>query len=262
MSFLDDITVLILTFNEQDNIARTLDALEAFSDIVALDSGSDDSTRAILARYANVRVAVRPFDSHATQWNHGLSLCGGRRWILALDADYRVTPELVDEMSRLSDAGEIVGYRIGFRYIAFGRALRRSLYPPIVALFRHDRARFMQEGHTQRAVVDGCVADLTGRIDHDDRKPLSRWFAAQARYARLEADHLLSLPRAALRPVQRVRRLGWAAAPLVFGYIYFARGLILDGWRGLFYAMQRALVELMIGVEILDRKLSGKDRAP
>ena len=85
MSFLEQISVLILTYNEAPNIQRTLDALSSFSDVVVLDSGSNDGTIEILGRYANVRYLTRPFDTHAAQWSHGLTSCGIERpWVLAL----------------------------------------------------------------------------------------------------------------------------------------------------------------------------------
>src|SRR6476620_4385295 len=103
MSFLEQITVLILTFNEAQNIQRTLDALSSFSDVVVLDSGSNDGTIEILSRYPNVRYLTRPFDTHAAQWSHGLTSCRiDRPWVLALDADYKLSTALVHEIASLS----------------------------------------------------------------------------------------------------------------------------------------------------------------
>src|SRR5262245_47635139 len=103
MSFLDRITVLILTYNEAPNIGRTLDALTVFPEVVVLDSGSTDGTPEIISGYPNARLAIRPFDSHVAQWTHGLTDCGlTRDWVLALDADYVLPKALVREMAQLA----------------------------------------------------------------------------------------------------------------------------------------------------------------
>ena len=256
MSFLEQISVLILTYNEAPNIRRTLDALSRFSDVVVLDSGSDDGTIEIISRYANVRYLTRPFDTHDAQWSYGLSSCGIRRpWVLALDADYKLSSALVDEIASLSPGTAISGYRVAFRYCVFGRPLSAALYPPVIALYRRERAHYLQEGHTQRAVVDGTVAYLQGPIDHDDHKPLSRWFTSQQKYAKLEADHLLSAPRASLRRADNIRLMAWPAPILVFLYTLIAKGCILDGWPGWLYVLQRTLAETMIAIELVDRRL-------
>jgi glycosyltransferase involved in cell wall biosynthesis len=258
LSFLDQITVLILTYNEAPNIGRTLDALIRFPEVVVLDSGSTDETIGIVKRYSNARITVRSFDTHVAQWNHGLTRCGIQRpWVLALDADYQVPSTLVDEISLLHPETAVSGYRFSFRYCIFGRALSAALYPPVVALYRRERAHYMQEGHTQRVIVSGGIEQGSGRIDHDDRKSLDRWIGSQQKYAKLEADHLMSTSRANLRRVDRVRLLAWPAPILVFFYTLLVKRCILDGLPGWLYVMQRTLAETMIAIEIADQRLRG-----
>ena len=182
-------------------------------------------------------------------------MASDRPWVLALDADYILSSALVGEIASLSPGTSISGYRIAFRYCVFGRPLSAALYPPVIALYRRERAHYVQEGHTQRVVVDGTVAYLQGLIDHDDRKPLSRWFASQQKYAKLEADHLLSTPRASLRRADKIRLMAWPSPILVFLYTLLAKGCILDGWPGWFYVLQRTLAETMIAIELVDRRL-------
>ena len=86
---LNQITPLILTFNEAPNLGRTLDRLSWAKDIVIVDSMSTDDTRAIALRYPAVRVFERAFTTHAEQWNFGLQHTGIKtEWVLALDADF------------------------------------------------------------------------------------------------------------------------------------------------------------------------------
>lgn len=253
--FLADVSVLILTYNEAANIGRTLSALSRFPEVIVLDSGSTDATCDIAAGFPNVRILTRPFDEHAAQWNFGLSQCGiVRPWILALDADFVLADSLTEEIARLAPDESTAGFRISFRYCIFGRALSGNLYPPLVALYRRDRACYVQEGHTQRAVVDGAILSLNGRIDHDDRKPLSRWLASQQNYARLEATHLLAKPTGNRRFSDRIRLMGWPAPIAVFLYTLVVKRCLLDGWPGWLYVLQRTLAEIMIAIEIVDRR--------
>jgi glycosyltransferase involved in cell wall biosynthesis len=257
MDFLDRVEVLILTWNEEANLARTLDALGAFARIVVLDSASTDATLEIADRYPNVRVCSRPFDNHAAQWNHGLAACGiSAEWVLALDADYVVPAALAHEIARLDPAPGIGGYRARFRYCIDGQPLSGSLYPPVIVLYRREGASYVQDGHTQRLRIHGAQGMLCAQILHDDRKPLSSWLAAQDRYARLECDLLLSMPWRRLGWRDRLRRLILVTPWLVPLYcLTIGRG-ILDGRRGIVYAMQRGIAETILSIRLLHASLA------
>ncbi|HWI77850.1 MAG TPA: glycosyltransferase family 2 protein [Ramlibacter sp.] len=256
------VEVLILTWNEEANLARTLDALARFPRIVVLDSGSTDGTLDIAARYPNVRIASRAFDNHAAQWNYGLTSCGIEApWVLALDADYVLTSALADEIDRLDPALSTAGYWASFRYCIGGRPLSGSLYPPVMILYRREGASYRQDGHTQRVLVAGEAQVLKGKVLHDDRKPLSAWLAAQDRYARLECESLRSTPWPALGWRDRLRRMMLVTPWLVPLYcLTIGRGL-LDGRRGLFYAMQRGIAEAILSARLLQSGLSRRDEA-
>ena len=178
---LDQITPLILTYNEAPNIARTLGELRWARDIVLVDSYSEDETVEIACGFPNVRVLQRKFDTHAAQWNFGLKETGiDAEWILALDADYVLTSELVDELSSLAPASGTDACQVSFTYCIDGRALRSGVYPPVTVLYRRALGGYLQDGHTHRLVLNGElggeIQTLRSRILHDDRKSLSRWF--------------------------------------------------------------------------------------
>jgi glycosyltransferase involved in cell wall biosynthesis len=256
MSFLDSITVLILTFNEAPNIARTLDGVAWARRIVVADSGSTDETIDVVRAHPQAEIFVRSFDNHEAQWNFGLEKCGADAdWILALDADYHLDAHFRSELAALSPHDDVSGYRASFRYCIFGRPLSGNLYPPVTVLYRRARARYAQSGHTQRLVTAGRIDALQHRIDHDDRKSLQRWMASQQKYAKLEADHLLAAARAELRRSDRIRLMGWPAPFMVFFYTLIIKRCILDGWPGWFYVLQRTLAETMVALEVVDRRL-------
>lgn len=253
---LDRITPLILTLNEAPNLERTLAPLAWAREIVVVDSGSTDATREILARHRNVRVLERRFTNHAEQWNFGLEETGIRSdWVLALDADFVLSEELVREIASLAPAANINGYRVSFDYCIEGVPLRGAVYPPLAVLYRRADARYRQDGHTQRVELSGRVEQLAGRIRHDDRKPLAYWFAAQIRYMQLEAEKLRKTPLAALSWPDRIRSLVFFAPPLMFVYCLIARGNLLDGRRGFSYALQRTTAEMILSMLLLEAQL-------
>jgi glycosyltransferase involved in cell wall biosynthesis len=256
---LDLVTPLILTFNEAPNIGRTLDRLAWARDIVIVDSLSADETRAIALRYPAVRFFERPFTTHAEQWNFALEQTDIKTdWVLALDADFILTDAVISELKALTPLPATTGYRASFTYCINGKPLRSAVYPPVTVLYRRGFAKYHQDGHTQRVRVDGSVEPLSARILHDDRKPLAHWIASQVRYMRLEADKLASAPPASLAAADRVRKLIVFAPPLMFLRCLFVGGGILDGWAGLYYALQRATAELILSVSLVERRLFGR----
>jgi glycosyltransferase involved in cell wall biosynthesis len=258
------ITAVILTFNEAPNIERTLARLTWLADVVVVDSMSTDDTVAIASRFPNVRIVARAFTTHAEQWAHAVEQTGiATEWILALDADYVLTPAAATEIQALQPAAQTAGFAASFEYCIDGRPLRGGVYPPVTVLYRRAAARYEQDGHTQRIRVDGEVRPLAARIQHDDRKPIAHWLAAQARYMRLEAEKLTTA-RADRSIVDAVRRWIVIAPPAMFFYSYIVRGGILDGRAGLFYALQRTVSELILSLFLVRRKLDrvrGADQA-
>jgi glycosyltransferase involved in cell wall biosynthesis len=249
----DQITPMILAYNEGPNILRTLDKLTWARRIVVIDSGSTDGTVEMLRRYPQVEVIQRPFTDAASQCNFGLTQVKSP-WILSLDADYELSDELIRELASLAPPDSVDGYRARFVYRIYGRPLSGSLYPPRIVLYRKDMAFYRQEGHTQRVVLEGQILWLNGAIYHDDRKPLARWMTSQQRYARDEAQYLLDRPPATLRRTDRIRLMGWPAPIGIFLYTLFAKGCLFDGWPGWYYALQRTTAELLIALEIVDRR--------
>lgn len=249
---LTDITPLVLTWNEAPNLERTLARLAWAREVVVLDSGSSDATLEIAARFPNVRSEVRTFDDHTTQWNHGVEATR-TAWVLALDADYVLGEGFEKELSELDGSAD--AYDAGFRYLIFGRALRGSLYPPRAVLFQKSRCRYGQDGHTQLLQVPGTLGHLRTKIDHDDRKPLTRWLASQDKYALLEAEKLLAADRTTLRRQDKLRLTCWAAVPASLIYTLLVKGTIWDGWRGWYYALQRVLAEMLLALRLIERKV-------
>lgn len=248
---LDSITPLVLTWNEEPNLRRCLERLRWAREVIILDSGSTDATAAIAADFPNTRLMVRPFDDHTTQWNFGVdATC--TNWVLSLDCDYVLCPGFEDELSKLEDVASDAFYA-SFRYLIYGKPLRACLYPPRAVLFRKDRCRYVPDGHTQILSIPGPTTHLTTKIDHDDRKSLSRWFSSQDTYAKLEAEKLTTLTQLSIQ--DRIRRTMILGPIVIFLYTLLVRLTILDGPHGWFYALQRTLAEIMLSLRLLEKKI-------
>jgi glycosyltransferase involved in cell wall biosynthesis len=245
---LSHITPVILTYNEEANIARTLSQLHWAQSVVILDSGSTDQTEAICRSFPTVHWHQRPFDTHAQQWNAALHLVQ-TPWALTMDADYLMSSALIDEITALPDKSLYDGYRIPFIYQINGHPLRQSLLPPRIALFQKNRGHYLQDGHTQDLLLQGNCGNLHQPFFHDDRKPFSRWWSNQQHYARQEAEKLYSTPWQQLSLQDRLRKCPPLAPLAVIFWCLIVKGLALNWPAGWIYTYQRTLAEALISLK-------------
>jgi hypothetical protein len=176
--------------------------------------------------------------------------------VLALDADYVLTDEFLSEIVQCEPDPKTTGYAVRFKLLIHGQALRSGLYPPVIVLYRARLGQYVQDGHTQRLRIEGTIGTCEGYILHDDRKALSRWLWAQERYSLLECDRLLEASWRSLSIKNKFRYSAVIMPWLVPLYCLFVRGGILDGWRGVFYALQRAIVEGLLAIRIIDARIA------
>jgi glycosyltransferase involved in cell wall biosynthesis len=259
-SMLADITPVIITYNEAENIGRTLSHLTWAKDIVVVDSSSTDDTRAILTKFPQVRVFNRAYDNHANKWRYAVEETEIKtNWILRLDADYQMTDELVAELASLDPNAPVSAYRITFDYAIFSHRLLSSLYPANTILLRRGRFSIVDRGHTEGWEIIGPVSALKCRVIHDDWKTTDRWMIDQSRGMRREVN-LLHKQRRGLRDWLRLR------PPLMpiaaFFYTLFGKGLIFSGRAGIFYALQRLVAEAALSLMVLEERLRSKAERP
>jgi glycosyltransferase involved in cell wall biosynthesis len=247
---LEEVTPLILTYNEAPNLDRTLQQLTWAKQIIVIDSYSTDETLEILHQYPNTTVFQRAFDSFANQCNCGLSKIE-TEWVLSLDADYVLSHELISEIRALPES-QINGYAAPFKYCVFGKPLSGTLLPPRKVLYRRAKSRYSDDGHAHKVQVEGQSSQLTAPIYHDDRKPLSRWLWAQDRYMVIEAKKLSETPFSELSWGDRIRQQKLLAPFIILVYCLIIKGGILDGWRGWYYAFQRMFAETLLSLRLIE----------
>ena len=265
------ISVVILTQDEIANIERCLASVAWSNDVLLIDSGSTDGTVDV-AVGAGARVLHRPFDNFANQRNFALDEGQLKNdWVLHLDADEEVSPELRLEM--LSVARESKGrpgYLVPSKLMLLGQWLKYSgMYPAYQVRFgKLDALRFKMVGHGQRECLESNeLGTLRGALIHYNfSKGISEWLTKHARYSRDEAHASLAnrndfLWRDLLQVsdnLKRRRSLKQLAHSLPFrplarfSYVYFIRLGFLDGRAGLRYALLMAVYQWMIDLNILE----------
>ena len=231
------ITACVITLNEVDRLGDCLASLGFCDEVVVVDSFSTDATVG-LAEHAGARVVQRTFDGYRSQKQFAVDLAS-HPWVLCLDADERISPELAASILRVRDLGfaGAAGYRFARLSSYFGRFLRHGNAYPDRVLRLFDRRlggwRGEREVH-ESASVDGAVRRLDGDLLHFPYRSLANQLAKTESYARMMATHdfargkRASLARLVLSPAWRFWR----------GFVL--RGGFLDGWHGLVYAYVRA----------------------
>jgi glycosyltransferase involved in cell wall biosynthesis len=266
-------SVIILSFNSADSLPATLSSLLGLSDdVYVVDSGSTDNTVA-LAQATGATVLHHPFENYGAQRNWAIAnLPVKHGWQLHLDADERLTPELVREIAALPEEPEVAGYYLP-RFLSFmGRILRHGGMSPTwhMRLFRSGTGRCEAREYDQHFLCDGPSAQLRSSMIDDIRMPLTEWTARHNRWADAEVRELLRGETAnriagkmSGNAVEKKRFLRdiYNGAPYftravgLFIYRYFLRLGFLDGMEGLiFYVLQTFWFRFLVDAKLYEAR--------
>ncbi|MFQ5896731.1 MAG: glycosyltransferase family 2 protein [Candidatus Methylomirabilia bacterium] len=221
------LSVAIITWNEEERLRACLQSVAWAHEIVVVDAESADKSVEIAREFTD-RIWVRPWPGFAAQKNFALDQTSGE-WVLSLDADERVTPELREEIERVEAAdGPAAGYAVPRKNILWGAWLRHGgLYPDWqVRLFRRACGRFADHPVHESVAVQGPVGRLAQPLLHESYRNLEEFVARANRYSTLAAlewrtrARRVSLADLIVRPAAR------------FSSMYLLRWGFLDGWRG------------------------------
>jgi glycosyltransferase involved in cell wall biosynthesis len=283
------VSVVVLTLNEEVNVGNCLESVAGWADeIFIVDSGSSDRTQQIAKQFTD-KIVVHPFSGYAAQRNWALDhLPFAHEWVLFLDADERLSPELRAEIPvAIAAAGlEMEGFYLKRRLIFMGRWIRHGGYYPtwILRLFRHKAVRCEDRSVNEHFFVRGRTSKLNGDIIHEDRRALDHWISKHNCYAKLEANELLKREasgheqredksdemRASFSGSQAERKRWlrdrfWNRLPplvrpfLYFTYRFFFRMGFLDGRLGFIYHFFQGLwFPFLIDVMYLEKKHRSK----
>ncbi len=257
------ISVIILTLNEEANLEQCLKSVaDLATEVIVVDSGSTDRTSVIAKNYGAKFVEHKDYKNQAQQFNWALgSLEMKGDWILKLDADEYLTPELAEEIKNvIGSAPAVNGYYMKRRVYFMGRWMKHGGYYPIwfLRLWRKGKATMENKEMDEHAVLlDGRTANLEYDFVDDNNKGLSDWIAKHNDYSSREARDVISGHNFGEKRNFYYRLPPFLRAFLFFGYRYFLRLGFFDGKEGLmFHLLQCFWYRFLIDAKIYEQKRS------
>jgi glycosyltransferase involved in cell wall biosynthesis len=232
----NDITAVIITLNEAENLGPCLEALtQTVREVLVLDSHSTDPTCEV-ARSYGAKVHSIDWQGYAATKNIGNQL-SSNEWILSIDADEVLSPELIENIQSLELEDNTV-YVLDRLTNFDGKWIRYSGWYPDWKPRLFQRSRLSWQGdyvhETLHIPEDVKRVRLKGKLWHYSYKSLEDHLARTEKYARLSAEKM----HAAGRKVSRLKE--WLAPPARFFRTYFLKGGILDGRLGYIISLRDA----------------------
>jgi len=223
---MEKISATIITLNEEDNIRDCLESLKWADEILVSDSGSTDTTAEICREYG-ATVYTDSWLGFGRQKNL-IAARAKNNWVLNIDADERVTPELKDELLRASASGGADGYYIARKNYFGQRWIRHcGWYPDYnLRLYRKDRGAFSERSVHEAVEVKGKRARLKNHFIHYTYRDVADYLDRMQRYSTLAAKDMFEKGKKAgatdllLRP------------PFTFFKMFVIKGGFLDGTAG------------------------------
>ena len=226
------LTVTVITHNEAHHLGEALESVSWADEIIVIDSESTDETVAAARRYT-AHVEVRPWAGYGTQKNYAHDRASND-WILSIDADERVTPQLAGEIRALLETGpKAAGYRISRVSHYLGRWIRSTDWYPDYHVRLYDRraARWSEHKVHESIECRGRVETLRGELLHYPYHDISEHLAKIDRYTTLVAEQWAAEGK-------RTSALAAFVYPrLAFLRNYILRRGFLDGHTGLLVSM-------------------------
>jgi len=276
-------SILILTLDEEVNLADCLETLAFSDDIVVLDSYSTDRTLEIARQFPNVRIVQRKFDTWSRHSNWALdNIEFKHKWVYYSDADERVPNELREEiLRRCNDAKEPhQAYRLRFKNMFMGRWIKRGgIYPVwVIRLFKPDAIRYEDRSVNPHPYVKGELGDLEHHFIHYSfNKGLLPWFHKHNKYSDGEAAEAVKVVGNAtfMSKVSQLRSKEKGVARRAFKdmsfflrfrgfvrflYMYLVKLAILDGKAGFHYACMISMYEYWIELKMVEHRKAWRDR--
>jgi len=242
------LSVVILTRNEEANIAACLDTVKWADEIIIVDDDSEDDTVKIAKKYTD-KIIINPLNGDFTkQRNMGIDNSSGD-WILQMDQDERITPELKDKIIEMLDKG--TGFA-AFRFRRInnfcGKFLRfggEGAHKPL-RLFKRGKARFTvsRTRMDEELEVDGPIGELDAYMEHYNFPAINHYVIRQNFYSELEAKALFN--KIGIIPEKRLRKELTFGPLKLFFKMYIKRKGFKDGIHGLVFAMLSAWRRFLI----------------
>jgi glycosyltransferase involved in cell wall biosynthesis len=241
------LSAIVITRDEAGNIGTCLDSIAFCGECIVVDCGSSDDTVAI-ARAKGATVAYHAWEGFGAQKNYALSLASGD-WVLSIDADERVTPELAAAIKSAIEEGRADGYEFPRLSSFCGRPLRHSGWHPdyVLRLFRRGHGRFTDVIVHERVACDGLVARLKEPLIHHPVLKLEDAISRIDRYSTASAQAIVASGRRVSFMTGIAHGIGsfLRAYVLRLGFLDGAEGFLLAvaNAEGSYYRYMKAWLE-------------------
>jgi glycosyltransferase involved in cell wall biosynthesis len=252
------ISAVIITFNEELSIERTLRSLDFCDEIVVVDSGSTDATVSICQKN-NCRLFTRLFDGHGTQKRFAVSKAANE-WVLAIDADEVVTEALKREIVSVfsGDLQDVCGYHVPISLVFLGKLLRfgGEYKKPHLRLFNRTAGTFTPDKVHEQVRVSGPGASLKNQILHYSYDSIRDYFEKFNAYTTSAAQTLFEKKKK-VTVFTVIARF-----PLTFLKIYVIKGCFLDGFAGFVWSLLSSLYPLVKYAKLYEMHQDSRNNPP
>ena len=234
------LAVVILTKNEEQHIADCMASADFADEILVIDSGSTDRTQAI-AEAKGARFITHPMtdEGFAGQRNFALTQTEAE-WVLYLDADERITPELAEAVKNVVQKGSSAIYRVQRLNILFGKAMHHGGHRPDWCDRLMPRAQVTWTGRVHEGVQSSLPQQcLTGMLEHYTYRTWRQYFDKTNHYTSLSAQEMFAHGKRAAG--------GTVISHAVFAFIksYLLKAGFLDGYMGFIMSVLAGIADLM-----------------
>ena len=239
------LSVVLMTKNEAARLAGCLERVAGWADdIVIIDDCSTDGTVEIARRFAAQVVSHLSEDNHDAQWNRGIERASSE-WILHIDADELVTPQLQAAIDQALTAPQgHSAFEMMRKNFFLGHPMRYGgWYHRHLVLFRRDRARCVGQGIHVQLRVDGTIGRLDAELEHYPFSSLTQFIERQNHYTSVEAG-LMTDAQPRVRRAALIYQLLWRPMKL-FRKSYVRNLGMREGWYGLVFGLLYAFVHTL-----------------
>jgi len=248
------LSIIIITKNEQDNIKDCLESVKWADEIIVVDSGSTDKTEGICRKYTN-NFYVKDWPGFGIQKQRALDLAS-HEWVLSIDADERVTPDLRDDIiEKINQNSSIYGYLIPRLSSYFGKDIHHAGWYPdyTLRLVKRQKSYFTKDIVHEKMIVNGSTQKLANHFLHYPFKNVGHHFQKLNDYSTLSANKMY----------KEGRRVSWISIVLktllAFIRSYILKLGILDGWPGFTVSASTSLSVYMKYVKLKELSLLGEN---
>lgn len=248
------ISVYIVTKNEEHNIERAISSVKGLGEVVVVDSGSTDKTVEI-ARKCGAKVSHNDWQGMAQQKEHAKNLCANK-WVLNLDADEEVSPELKSEIIDVVKRTDIAGANIPIEEYFLGYPIhRKTKKNSHVRLFKRDKGAYGHERFHETPTVEGKVIDLKGGIRHYGETSIEvkvskvNLYSSGKAIDKFEKGKSYSVLKLIL------------IMPLAFIKSYVLKRNFLNGVRGFIGSMINAFYAFLKEAKLYEANLKGRQKS-